>query len=110
MSTSKKQYGVAVIACGARGKAHSGAWSRLDNVAITAVTDPDEERANELAQQHNAEIASDYREAIDRDDVDIVSVCTPACLHADPTVFAAEAGKRITLEKGPDTSGKASGR
>jgi len=94
-----KTYGVAIIACGARGKAHAAAWSKLDNVAIRAVTDTDGERAEALAKEHGAEAVKDYVGAIDRDDVQIVSVCTPACFHAEPTVFAADRGKHVLCEK-----------
>jgi len=99
MNPERKQYGVAIVACGARGRAHAAAWSTLKNVSIKAVTDIDEERARQLAEEHGAETAEEYRTAIDRDDVDIVSVCTPAGAHADPAVFAAEHGKHILCEK-----------
>ena len=99
MNAEKKQYGVAIIACGARGKAHAAVWSTLEDVAIKAVTDVDEERGKQLAREYDAEVVEDYRAAIDREDVDIVSVCTPACAHADPTVFAAERGKHVLCEK-----------
>jgi len=99
VSAKNKQYGIAVIACGARGKAHAAAWAKLPNVSIKVVTDPDREREQALAEQYGADRAEDYKQAIARDDVDIVSVCTPACSHADPTVFAAEHGKHILCEK-----------
>ena len=97
--SASREYGVAVIACGARGKAHAASWAKLDNVAIKAVADPDVERAEALAKEHGAEVADDYRAAIDREDVDIVSVCTPASFHAEPTVFAADRGKHVLCEK-----------
>ncbi|NOZ19922.1 MAG: Gfo/Idh/MocA family oxidoreductase [Planctomycetes bacterium] len=99
MSANKKEYGIAIIACGARGKAHAAAWAKLDKVSINAVADPDAERAQALAKEHGAEVAEDYKAAIDRSDVDIVSVCTPASFHAEPTIFAADRGKHILCEK-----------
>jgi len=99
MSDQQKGYGVAVIACGDRGAAHANAWAKLDNVSIRAVTDIDRQRANDLAQQHGAEIAPDWKAAIDRDDVDIVSVCTPAGFHPEPMIFAADCGKHVLCEK-----------
>ena len=42
---------------------------------------------------------SDYREAVARDDVDVVSVCVPTSLHPAVTIFAAEHGKHILCEK-----------
>ncbi|MEW6359214.1 MAG: Gfo/Idh/MocA family oxidoreductase [Planctomycetota bacterium] len=97
--SARKEYGVAIIACGARGKAHAAAWAKLDHVSIKAVTDPDRERAELLGKEYGADVAKDYKTAIDRDDVHIISVCTPACYHAEPTVFAADRGKHVLCEK-----------
>lgn len=99
MNAEKRRRGVAIIACGARGQAHAGSWAKLDGAAIKVVTDSDRARAEDLAKKYGAQIADDYREAIDRDDVEIVSVCTPACFHAEPTVFAADHGKHVLCEK-----------
>lgn len=41
----------------------------------------------------------DYREMVQRDDIDLVSVCVPNFLHHDVVVAAAEAGKHILCEK-----------
>ncbi|MDQ1300359.1 MAG: Gfo/Idh/MocA family oxidoreductase, partial [Chloroflexota bacterium] len=41
----------------------------------------------------------DYRAAVSRDDVDVVSVCIPTYLHSEVTVFAAEHGKHVLSEK-----------
>ncbi len=42
---------------------------------------------------------SDFRELIQRDDIDAVVISTPDHWHALPTIMAAEAGKDIYLEK-----------
>jgi predicted dehydrogenase len=44
-------------------------------------------------------IFADYREAITDPEVDIVSVCVPAALHPEITIFAAQQGKHIMCEK-----------
>jgi len=99
MNGRKKQYGVAIIGCGDRGTAHARAWAALDKVCIRTVRDPDRLRAEKLAEQYGAEIADSHREAIDRDDVDIVSVCTPACFHPKHMICGADSGKHTLCEK-----------
>ena len=99
MDSGKKPYGVAIIGCGARGTAHANAWSTLAGVDIRVVRDIDAERAATLARQHNAEIANSHEEALSRDDVDIVSVCTPAFFHPEHMICAANHGKHVLCEK-----------
>ena len=99
MTGSTRQVGVAVIGCGARGTTHAQSWAKLGDVSIRAVRDLIPERAETLARRHGAEVSDDYRNAIDRPDVDIVSVCTPTDFHPEAMVFAAECGKHVLCEK-----------
>ena len=46
-----------------------------------------------------AEAATDWRAVIERDDVDIVDICTPGHLHAEIAIAALEAGKHVLVEK-----------
>ncbi|MDD3777608.1 MAG: Gfo/Idh/MocA family oxidoreductase [Actinomycetota bacterium] len=41
----------------------------------------------------------DYRQLIERDDIDIIEVCTPNYLHKDIIIEALEAGKHVVCEK-----------
>src|SRR5699024_821163 len=45
------------------------------------------------------EHATDWREVIAREDIDIVDVCTPGFLHAEIAIAALEAGKHVLCEK-----------
>ena len=42
---------------------------------------------------------TDYRELLARDDVDMVSICTPDRLHAEQVLAALDAGKHVLCEK-----------
>lgn len=95
-----KGLGIAVIGAGDMGTRHTIGWSTLGNARLVAVADPMEERAKDLKEKYGFETwTKDYRAAIDRGDVDVVSVCTPAYYHPEVTVFAAERGKHILCEK-----------
>ncbi|MBN1261474.1 MAG: Gfo/Idh/MocA family oxidoreductase [Anaerolineae bacterium] len=92
--------GVCVVGCGDLGTVHALRWQRLAEAEVVAVVDVDQERACKLAEtcgldQNDA----DYRDAIVRSDVDVVSVCVPTALHVDVAVFAMEHGKHAISEK-----------
>ncbi|MBN9169211.1 MAG: Gfo/Idh/MocA family oxidoreductase, partial [Microbacterium sp.] len=46
-----------------------------------------------------AESATDWREVVARDDIDIVDIVTPGDSHAEITIAALEAGKHVLCEK-----------
>jgi predicted dehydrogenase len=45
------------------------------------------------------ETATDWREVIRRDDVDLIDICTPGDTHAEIAIAALEAGKHVLCEK-----------
>jgi predicted dehydrogenase len=58
------------------------------------------ERAAPLAAKYGIPgIASDWREALDRSDIDAVVICTPDHTHEEMAIAAADAGKAILLQK-----------
>ncbi|MFJ6003050.1 Gfo/Idh/MocA family protein [Arthrobacter sp. NPDC092385] len=98
--------GVAMIGYAFMGKAHSAAWravgSHFDVPATTrrVIVGRDAERTAEAATRYGwEESATDWREAIHRDDVDIVDICTPGYLHAEIAIEALKAGKHVLVEK-----------
>ncbi len=46
-----------------------------------------------------ASYATDWREVVERDDIDVVDVCTPGDSHLDIAIAALEAGKHVLCEK-----------
>jgi UDP-N-acetylglucosamine 3-dehydrogenase len=100
MSEIKQPLGVCVVGCGFMGSKHAEAWALVPEAKIVAVVDILEDRAQRLADLYSLErYYTDYRQAIDRADVNVVSVCIPTYLHADVTIYAAELGKQILSEK-----------
>lgn len=45
------------------------------------------------------EAATDWREVVKRDDIDLVDICTPGDSHVDIAIAAAKAGKNVFCEK-----------
>ena len=78
--------GFAVIGAGDRGRAYTEAIELLGAGRLVGICDTDETRARKLQQEHGYGARSVCcEEAIDREDVDVVVVCTPAFFHPEIT-------------------------
>ena len=92
--------GVSVIGAGDRGGAHARAWQSVPHANLVAVADVDIDRARTLGDELGiAVVTDDFRQAVERPDVQVVSVCTPAYFHPDMALFAIEQGKHVMCEK-----------
>lgn len=96
-----KIYNVAVIGCGNIAKgAHIPAYKRMENVKIRYFCDIIPERADSARDDYGSgEAVYDYRELVNKDDIDIVSVCTHNDFHAPISIDFMRAGKDVICEK-----------
>ncbi len=78
---------------------HVPYYEMTDRAKIVAVADMKPESAAEVAKKFGADAYTDYRQVLDRKDVDAVDVSTHPKPHRDIAVAAAQAGKHILLEK-----------
>ncbi|MDD4267477.1 MAG: Gfo/Idh/MocA family oxidoreductase [Pirellulales bacterium] len=98
-----EQIGVGIIGCGRRngqlviGKGGQGAPPA--HARIVAVADFNPLRAAEWARNYRAKAYSDYRELLDRKDVEVVIYATPEHWHYLPCIHACQAGKDIYGEQ-----------
>jgi predicted dehydrogenase len=99
--------GVAVIGYAFMGKAHSHAWRNVASlrpgspgVRQQVLVGRDADAVATAAAQYGwAESATDWREVVEREDIDVVDVCVPGHLHAEVAIAALEAGKHVIAEK-----------
>ena len=98
---SGRVLGVGVIGAGVIVQRHAIAYRCLPELArLVAIADVDVNRASASKREHGfAESYTDYREMLRRDDIDVVSICTPPYLHAQMVIGALEAGKHVLCEK-----------
>lgn len=92
---------VGMIGCGSIAQtAHLPAVARLPgSVKLMAVADVNQRAADQAASPFGAAVYTDYRQLLDRKDIEMVIVTTPEFLHREHVVAAAEAGKQILCEK-----------
>jgi UDP-N-acetyl-2-amino-2-deoxyglucuronate dehydrogenase len=91
--------GFAVVGAGLVGPRHAEFASRAAGAELRVVCDLREDRGRPVAERFGAEWVPDYREAVRRDDVDVVNICLPTALHLEVASAAAEAGKHVMVEK-----------
>lgn len=97
--TSGKELGAAVIGLGV-GRNHISGYKAVEGVRLVAIADIDDRALANAKEEYAVPFAStDFREAVDRQDVHLVSICTPDRLHAEQAVYAMERGKHVLVEK-----------
>jgi predicted dehydrogenase len=98
---------IAVAGLNGRGKSHIAGWMGQDNVELAYLADPD---SNVLARtmtnvenrtkgKFTTQGIDDIRRALDDKNVDAISVATPNHWHSLITIWAAQAGKNVYVEK-----------
>jgi len=98
---------VAMIGHGFMGAAHSVGWRQAPavfslprDVEMAVLVGRNAEKTAAAAAQWGwAESATDWREVIARDDIDIVDIVTPGDSHAEIAIAALRAGKHVLCEK-----------
>ncbi|KPL27013.1 MAG: hypothetical protein AMJ72_11250 [Acidithiobacillales bacterium SM1_46] len=95
-----------LIGCGGRGRHVMSIFQRFPDVEIAAVCDvyrPNCEKARGMTGG-KATTYNDYRQLLERSDIDAVIVATNGHWHVLPTIHACEAGKDVYVEKPLGTS------
>src|SRR5579862_3354266 len=94
---------VGVVGVGGRGaylaRVFSGIGERTNGCKIAAVCDVYEKRKKANAEKHGCDGYLDYRELLNRQDIDAVLVATPDHWHAKIALEAMDRGKDVYLEK-----------
>ncbi|SDC79876.1 Predicted dehydrogenase [Geodermatophilus telluris] len=106
-SPDRPTLGVGLIGHAFMGAAHSQAWRTAPHFfdlplrpELTVLAGRDAARVAAAAGTLGwSSTETDWRRVVERDDVDLVDVCTPGDTHAEIAVAALEAGKHVLCEK-----------
>jgi UDP-N-acetyl-2-amino-2-deoxyglucuronate dehydrogenase len=94
---------VAILGTGAIARVHLDAYRQFPDLCeIGAFCDINRDRAETMARESGcagAFCSDDYRETIERRDIDLVSICLPPSAHREVAVHALDAGRHVLLEK-----------
>ncbi len=96
---------IAVAGVNGRGQSHIGGWTSQPNVEITWLADPDPAVLANVAgglekkSEHKFQTTPDVRRALEDKSLDAISVATPNHWHSLITIWAAQAGKHVYVEK-----------
>lgn len=99
MPETTKPVRLALLGAGVIGGVHALAAQEAPEATVTAVWSRAPAHAHALAARVGATPCDTVDEAVSRDDVDAVVVCTPTFLHHEHAIRAAQAGKHVICEK-----------
>jgi predicted dehydrogenase len=100
--------GIGMLGYAFMGKAHANAYRTIPYMTwppplvprLVAVAGRTEEAVAEAARRYGfEEYATDWRNLVSNDEVELFDNSGPNNLHAEPTIAAAEAGKHVICEK-----------
>jgi len=96
-----KKLKVAVVGTGWVSGEHMSAYIQNPNCKLVAVCGRRKEFAERKLKEYSftAKIYTNYKEMLENEEIDIVSICTPNNLHPEETIMAAEYKKHILIEK-----------
>jgi predicted dehydrogenase len=98
--TGREPARIGVIGVGQIGKHHLSNYSKIPDAQIVAVADVNEAEARRVAEANQIpNVYTNFRELLQRDDIQAVDVAVHNNLHMPVTVAALEAGKDVYCEK-----------
>lgn len=90
---------IALAGAGAFGEKHLDGLRNIDGVEITSIISRRAEQAAAVAEKYGAKHSgTELEEALARDDVDAVILCTPTQMHAAQAIACMKAGKHVQVE------------
>nr|WP_315381983.1 Gfo/Idh/MocA family oxidoreductase [uncultured Sphingomonas sp.] len=90
---------IALAGAGAFGEKHLDGLQKIDGVEITSIISRTADQAAAVAEKYGARHHStELADALARDDVDAVILCTPTQMHAEQAIACMDAGKHVQVE------------
>ena len=99
----RKKLKVAIIGCGRVAHGHIRAWQANAKAEVAMLVDLEMSQVrkimNDLELEEDTLTSRNYEDALKREDIDIVDICTPSHLHTAQIIDGLSAEKHIVVEK-----------
>ena len=112
--SKQETLGIGIVGFGFIGKVHAYGYVNIPlfydpapaKVKLVGVCTSKPETAKKAAEQGGFEFGTDrFEDLLEREDIDIISVCTPNQCHREQVIAALEAGKHVYCDKPLTVSG-----
>ena len=90
---------VAVIGVGSMGRNHARVYDELPDVELVAVVDSEKSLVAGTAEKYNIRPYADYREMLEKEKPQAVSIAVPTAMHEQVGLAVMEAGAHVLMEK-----------
>ncbi|AOG12767.1 putative dehydrogenase (plasmid) [Agrobacterium sp. RAC06] len=91
---------IAIVGCGRISKNHFGSVERHGaHMELVSVCDTDEAALKEHSERYNVPGYSDMEEMLQKEQIDLVALCTPSGIHPSQAVLAAKYKVHVMTEK-----------
>lgn len=100
MLTNKNSIGIGIIGSGFARSTQIPGFRACEGARVVVIASARRERAEEVAREFEIPfVGKDWREVVERADVDLVSIVTPPATHLEMTLYALARGKAVLCEK-----------
>ena len=96
--------GFGIIGCGMIANFHAKAIRDIADAQLVACYNRTAPKAEKLAAEFGGQAYTDLDAMLARDDLQVVTICSPSGAHMEPCVAAAKAGKHVIVEKPLDVT------
>ncbi|HYP00430.1 MAG TPA: Gfo/Idh/MocA family oxidoreductase [Pyrinomonadaceae bacterium] len=98
--TNRNSIGIGIIGSGFARSTQIPGFRACEGARIVAIASARRERAAAVAREFEIPfVGKDWREVVERDDVQLVSIVTPTATHLEMTLHALAHGKAVLCEK-----------
>lgn len=96
----KEKIRIGIVGTGFARAVQIPAFHKIEGAEVVSVASAHRENAEKAARDFGiAHFTGDWRETVERDDVDLICITTPPVFHKEMTLFALEREKHVLCEK-----------
>lgn len=98
-SNTSNKLNFAIIGTGSIAGLHLKALNDIPDIDVVALCSSNEKRATDAEEKHGVTTYSDIETMFDKEDIDVIIICTASGQHLEPCIAAAKRGIHVLSEK-----------